>query len=109
MIFPIPTGFIGIGTMGITGALAGCLEVPLLMWLRTVMNYQYRHGTPFGYSFRLLYAEGGIGRLYHGIGFTLATTSLARFGELQSLANSPARGGRGNPASLAPPRPRRGT
>ena len=27
-------------------------------------------------------AEGGIGRLYHGIGFTLATTSLARFGEM---------------------------
>jgi hypothetical protein len=62
------------------------LEVPLLMWLRTVMNYQYRHGTPFVEAFHLLYAEGGIRRLYNGMLLTLASTSLARFGDMGANA-----------------------
>ena len=71
---------------GTSGAVAGLLEVPLLMWLRTVMNYQYRHGTPFFASLRQLYAEGGVARLYSGIVITLVNTSLARFGEMGANA-----------------------
>lgn len=52
------------------------------MWLRTVMNYQYRHGGRFVDAFRLLYAQGGFPRLYNGISITLLNTSLARFGEM---------------------------
>ena len=29
---------------GLSGAAAGVAQVLLLMWLRTAMNYQYRHG-----------------------------------------------------------------
>ena len=30
---------------GLSGAAAGVVQVLLLMWLRTAMNYQYRYGT----------------------------------------------------------------
>jgi len=75
---------------GSSGAIAGGLEVPLLMWLRTVMNYQYRHGTPFFEAFHTLYAEGGLGRLYNGLTVTLFMTSLSRFGEMGANAGATA-------------------
>ena len=56
------------------------------MWLRTVMNYQYRHGTTFAYSFRVLYAEGGVRRFYQGLPWALLQTPLTRFGD--TAANS---------------------
>ena len=37
------------------------------MWLRTVMNYQYRHGTTTTQAFKTLYKEGGVPRLYKGL------------------------------------------
>ena len=42
---------------GIPGAIAMLLQVVLLMWLRTTINYQYRHGGTIEDSFNALYAE----------------------------------------------------
>ena len=50
------------------------------MWLRTAMNYQYRNGGTLGDTLRLLHSEGGIGRLYQGVGFALLQAPLSRFG-----------------------------
>lgn len=53
---------------GIPGAAAMGLQVCSLMWMRTIMNYQYRHGTTTREAARTLYAQGGIARFYRGIG-----------------------------------------
>lgn len=66
---------------GISGALAGVLQVTSLMWLRTTMNYQYRFGTSTGEALRTLYSQGGMGRLYQGLPFALVQTPLSRFGD----------------------------
>jgi hypothetical protein len=42
---------------GIPGAIAMVLQVVLLMWLRTTINYQYRHGGTITDAFNVLYAE----------------------------------------------------
>ena len=70
---------------GLSGAAAMVLQVLLLMVcsvlrvpskqmtnhigqpLRTIMNYQYRHGTSFTVDTRTLYHDGGIRRYYQGI------------------------------------------
>lgn len=46
-------------------------QVTILMWTRTAMNYQYKFGGTFGESISALVKEGGVGRLYSGIGFAL--------------------------------------
>ena len=71
---------------GLSGAAAGIAQVLLLMWLRTAMNYQYRHGTRMCETLRVLHAEGGVARFYRGVGFALLQTPLARFGD--TAANS---------------------
>jgi len=43
------------------------LQVVTLMWLRTTINYQYRHGTSTMVALRTLYADGGIPRFYQGM------------------------------------------
>lgn len=40
------------------------VQVGSLMWLRTTMNYQYRHGTDTRTAIRHLYRQGGIPRFY---------------------------------------------
>ena len=65
---------------------AAVAQVLLLMWLRTTMNYQYRHGTGAAETFRLLYAEGGVRRFYQGLPWALLQTPLTRFGD--TAANS---------------------
>lgn len=65
---------------GISGAVAGAVQVLSLMWLRTVMNYQYRYGTNFRQSLKTLLNNGGIVRLYRGLWFALLQAPLARFG-----------------------------
>jgi hypothetical protein len=57
------------------------LQVVLLMWLRTVVNYQYRHGVSSFEAFRILYKEGGILRFYRGASFALLTGPISRFGD----------------------------
>ena len=45
---------------GLPGAVAMVLQVVLLMWLRTTVNYQMRHGGSLLEVIETLYAEGGI-------------------------------------------------
>ena len=66
---------------GVGGAVAGVCQVLALMWLRTAMNYQYRHGGGLRHTLSLLYSEGGIGRFYQGLGFALLQNPLSRFGD----------------------------
>jgi hypothetical protein len=71
---------------GISGALAGVVQVLLLMWLRTTMNYQYRNGGTSREAIAALYEEGGLRRFYRGVSFALVQTPLTRFGD--TAANS---------------------
>jgi len=64
---------------GIPGAAAGLVQVICLMWLRTILNYQYRYGTTFQKSLKTLYNEGGIQRLYRGLSFAVVQAPLSRF------------------------------
>lgn len=64
---------------GVPGAIAGLAQVLCLMWLRTVINYQYRYGSTFLQALSHLYSSGGIPRLYSGLGFALVQAPLSRF------------------------------
>jgi hypothetical protein len=66
---------------GVSGFTAMSGQVFGLMWMRTIMNYQYRNGGTFKSTFKLLYKEGGIPRFYRGIGFALMQAPLSRFGD----------------------------
>ncbi len=65
---------------GLPGAVAGFIQVLTLMWIRTVVNYQYRYALSFRQAFAALNAEGGITRFYRGLGFALIQNPLAKFG-----------------------------
>jgi len=71
---------------GVPGACAMAVQVLVLMWLRTLVNYQYRHGTSLAESARSLYAEGGVPRFYRGLLPALIQAPLSRFGD--TAANS---------------------
>jgi len=64
---------------GKAGAAAAVVQVCSLMWLRTAMNYQYRYGGNLATSLNTLWAEGGISRLYQGLGFALVQGPATRF------------------------------
>jgi hypothetical protein len=66
---------------GISGFGAMAVQVTSLMWLRTSMNYQYRHGTGLGtiHTIKNLYNQGGIVRFYRGYGAAITIGPLARF------------------------------
>ena len=49
---------------GLPGFVAMLIQVVALMWMRTLVNYQYSRGGSFAQAFRKLYDEGGIGRFY---------------------------------------------
>jgi hypothetical protein len=66
---------------GAAGAIAMILQVVLLMWLRTVINYQYRNGGTISHAFSTLWAEGGILRFYQGAQYALLQGPLSRFGD----------------------------
>lgn len=66
---------------GIAGASAMVLQVFLFMWLRTMMNYQYRTGYSTREAFWELYKEGGVRRFYQGLSFALIQAPLSRFGD----------------------------
>jgi len=51
------------------------------MWLRTTMNYQYRHGKTTSEAIKHLYVQGGIRRFYRGIAPALIQGPLSRFGD----------------------------
>ena len=66
---------------GLAGSIAGVIQVLMLMWMRTTMNYQYRYGTSTREALRNLYKQGGIARFYQGLPFALLQTPLSRFGD----------------------------
>lgn len=66
---------------GLYGMSAMGIQVGSLMWLRTTINYQYRNGTTFNNTLKILYNEGGIRRFYRGIGPALLQAPLSRFGD----------------------------
>jgi hypothetical protein len=66
---------------GLSGAGAMTVQVSTLMWLRTIMNYQYRHGGTIKSSVSTLYKDGGIPRFYRGVSAALFQGPLSRFGD----------------------------
>jgi hypothetical protein len=66
---------------GIAGASAQAINVMTLMWMRTVMNYQYRYSGGFVEVVGKLYKEGGVPRLYRGLVPALMQAPLSRFGD----------------------------
>lgn len=63
------------GFMAMTGQVFG------LMWMRTMINHQYRYSGTLSSTFKTLYREGGIPRFYRGIGFALMQAPVSRFGD----------------------------
>lgn len=66
---------------GFAGALAMGINVGTLMWMRTTINFQLRHGGGTMDAFRTLYSQGGIGRFYRGVGPALIQGPMSRFGD----------------------------
>ena len=69
---------------GITGSIAGVAQVFSFMWLRTAMNYQYRHGGTLPETLKKLYKDGGIRRFYRGLPFAIFQGPMSRFGSAAS-------------------------
>jgi len=57
------------------------MNVCALMWMRTIMNYQYRYGGSLGEVVKKLYAEGGVPRFYRGLAPGLIQAPVSRFGD----------------------------
>lgn len=66
---------------GLSGAAAMAVQVITLLWLRTTMNFQYKHGGSFRAALSHLYQEGGIRRLYAGLAPALIQGPISRFGD----------------------------
>merc|ERR1712187_757773 len=66
---------------GIAGMAAQAINVLALMWMRTIMNYQYRYGGGLAETVKKLYAEGGIPRFYRGLAPGLIQAPVSRFGD----------------------------
>ena len=71
---------------GINAYKAMSIQVLSLMWLRTIMNYQYKNGLTIKETIKILYKEGGIKRFYSGIIPALIHGPLCRFGDTFSNA-----------------------
>ncbi|KAI1841540.1 hypothetical protein JX265_013505 [Neoarthrinium moseri] len=71
---------------GLSGAAAMVLQVLLLMPIRTIMNYQYRHGSSLATATKTLYQDGGIGRYYQGLFAALIQGPVSRFGDTAANA-----------------------
>lgn len=69
---------------GITGFAAMFFQVTSLMWLRTIMNFQYRYGLSTKEVVKKLYSEGGLLRFYKGYWAAIAIGPLSRFGDTAS-------------------------
>ena len=51
------------------------------MWMRTIMNYQYRRGGTIKETVKKLYSEGGIRRFYRGYPVAIIQGPISRFGD----------------------------
>ncbi|OEH78011.1 MC family transporter [Cyclospora cayetanensis] len=67
-----------------TRASAQVINVLSFMWLRTTMNYQYRHGGSTTHVVKTLWKEGGVPRFYRGLLPALLQSPLSRFGDTAS-------------------------
>ena len=52
---------------GVAGGCAQIMYVLPLMWLRTIMEYQYKNGEGIVKVAKTLYREGGVARFYRGL------------------------------------------
>mmetsp|Transcript_127640 Transcript_127640/g.397527 ORF Transcript_127640/g.397527 Transcript_127640/m.397527 type:complete len:283 (+) Transcript_127640:78-926(+) len=66
---------------GLAGMAAQAINVLALMWMRTIMNYQYRYGGGLVETTKKLWAEGGIPRFYRGLAPGLIQAPVSRFGD----------------------------
>ena len=66
---------------GISGLSAMVIQVSSLMWLRTIMNYQYRYGGNLKNTISTLYNQGGLLRFYKGYSAAITIGPLSRFGD----------------------------
>mmetsp|Transcript_102253 Transcript_102253/g.203001 ORF Transcript_102253/g.203001 Transcript_102253/m.203001 type:complete len:284 (-) Transcript_102253:64-915(-) len=66
---------------GLAGMAAQAINVLSLMWMRTIMNYQYRYGGGLVEVVTKLYSEGGIPRFYRGLAPGLIQAPVSRFGD----------------------------
>jgi hypothetical protein len=57
------------------------IQVSSLMWMRTTMNYQFKHGGNFIETLKLLYNQGGVARFYRGVVPALMIGPISRFGD----------------------------
>jgi hypothetical protein len=62
--------------------MATFIQVPTLMWLRTIVNYQYKNGSTFYYTTKYLYSQGQIKRFYKGFIPALMLAPLIKFGDV---------------------------
>lgn len=67
---------------GIAGMSAQAINVLTLMWMRTIMNYQYRYGGGLMEVTKNLWAEGGVPRFYRGLVPALFQAPVSRFGDV---------------------------
>lgn len=66
---------------GLGGAGAMTCQVTTLMWMRTIMNYQYRYGGTIYNTINKLYNDSGIRRFYRGFSVALIQGPMSRFGD----------------------------
>lgn len=66
---------------GQAGFIAMSGQVFSMMWIRTIINHQYRNGGSFLSTAQQLWKEGGIPRFYRGLPFALMQAPLSRFGD----------------------------
>lgn len=66
---------------GQAGFIAMSGQVFSMMWMRTIINHQYRNGGTFFNTAKVLYKEGGLLRFYRGMSFALLQAPLSRFGD----------------------------
>ena len=66
---------------GIAGYREMILQVCSLMWLRTIVNYQYKYGTPMKETILKLYNQGGLRRFYSGFLPALIQGPIIKFGD----------------------------
>jgi len=66
---------------GLAGMSAQAVNVCTMMWMRTIMNYQYRFGGGLVDTTKKLWAEGGVPRFYRGLAPALFQAPVSRFGD----------------------------
>lgn len=66
---------------GVAGMGAQAINVCTMMWMRTIMNYQYRYGGTMTEVTKKLWAEGGVPRFYRGLAPALFQAPMSRFGD----------------------------